>query len=364
MEPIGLYIHFPFCAAKCPYCDFYSAAGSASEMDAYTDAAVRAVWAWQAQGARFDTVYFGGGTPSLLGAARLVRIADVLRNEPIREFTVECNPSRIEDGFFSALHEAGVTRVSLGLQSAVDDERRILGRSADAETVARRVRDARKAGFAEISLDLMLGVPQQTSDSLRRSVAFCAALGVTHVSAYLLKLEPGTPFYARRDTLALPDEDTVCDLYLQAVGELAENGFQQYEISNFAVPGHEGRHNLKYWDDREYVGVGPAAHSFFRGRRFYHPRDTAGFLRGDAPIPDGEGGSFAEYAMLRLRLAEGLTQAGTRSRFGYDIPASVFARAERLPETLVRTDESGIRLTPSGFLVSNAILADILKEVC
>ena len=364
MEPIGLYIHFPFCASKCPYCDFYSARGTDDEMDAYTNAVIKAVRAWQTMGKRFDTVYFGGGTPSLMGAERLVRIADALRDEPVREFTVECNPSRAEDGLFDALRGAGVTRISMGLQSAVDAERRALGRVADAETVARRVRQAQKAGFSDISLDLMLGIPMQTAESLSRSVSFCAGLGVTHVSAYLLKIEEGTPFFARRDALGLPEEDAVCDLYLQAVRELAEHGFKQYEISNFAKPGYEGRHNLKYWDDREYIGVGPAAHSFADGRRFFYPRDTAAFLRGEPAVDDGEGGTFGEYAMLRLRLTEGLTHEGTRERFGTDIPTAVMQRAVRLPETLVRTDKRGVRLTPSGFLVSNAILADILKDVC
>ena len=363
MEPVGLYVHFPFCAGKCPYCDFYSVRGSDAEMDAYTDAVLRDVCAWQSRGRRFDTVYFGGGTPSLLGAQRLVRIAHILRDEPVREFTVECNPSRIEDGLFDALHDAGVTRISMGLQSAVDAERRALGRTADAETVARRVRDAQRAGFSEVSLDLMLGTPAQTADSLSRSVAFCADLGVTHVSAYLLKVEEGTPFFARRDALGLPDEDAVCDLYLQALRELKERGYKQYEISNFAMRGHEGQHNLKYWDCREYIGIGPAAHSFLDGKRFFYPRDTAAFLRGDPAVDDGSGGSFGEYAMLRLRLTEGLTQQGTRARFGFGIPDVVMDRANKLPPTLVQTDADSIRLTPDGFLVSNAVLAEILKDV-
>ena len=363
MEPIGLYIHFPFCVSTCPYCDFYSAPARDAEMDAYVQAVMDAVYAWQAKGKRFDTVYFGGGTPSLLGAERLSRIARVLRDEPIREFTVECNPSSVQDGLFAALYAAGVNRISLGLQSAVDAERRALGRAADAQTAARCVRLAQKAGFTDISLDLMLGIPEQTADSLQTSVDFCADLGVTHVSAYLLKIEPGTPFYARRDRLALPDEDAVCALYLQAVRDLAKHGYRQYEISNFALPGHEGKHNLKYWDDREYVGIGPAAHSFVDGKRFFYPRDTASFLRGDDPIADGDGGSFGEYAMLRLRLTEGLTQQGTMERFASPIPQSVIRYASKLPEHLVIVDTHGVRLTPDGFLISNAILADILKDV-
>lgn len=363
MEPIGLYIHFPFCASKCPYCDFYSAPADEGVMDAYTLAVIDAVRSWQARGKRFGTVYFGGGTPSLLGARRLTAIADCLREEPVREFTVECNPSRVEDGLFAALAASGVTRISMGLQSAVNRERRALGRTADAQTVERRVMQAYSAGVTDLSLDLMLGIPGQSVDSLTRSVSFCTSLPVTHVSAYLLKIEPGTPFYRRRESLQLPDEDTVCALYLHAVRTLEDAGLYQYEISNFAQPGREGKHNLQYWDDRPYVGIGPAAHSFVDGKRFYYPRDTAAFLRGEPPIPDGTGGGFAEYAMLRLRLTEGLTRQGVIQRFGTDIPPSLYARAARLPPRLLTADDSGIRLTPEGFLLSNAILADILKEV-
>lgn len=361
--PIGLYIHVPFCASKCPYCDFYSGYGSQDDMNAYIRAVIKDVQMWQTKGKRFDTVYIGGGTPSLLGAARLTAIAHAVKQEPVREFTVECNPSRMEDGLFESLADAGVTRISMGLQSAVDAERRALGRAADAQTVERRVRQAQTAGFSEISLDLMLGIPHQTAQSLEHSIDFCTSLGAPHVSAYLLKIERGTPFHARRDTLPLPDEDAVCDMYLQAVDSLGHRGLLQYEISNFAVPGHEGQHNLKYWDDREYIGIGPAAHSFVDGKRFFYPRDTAAFLRGDAPISDGNGGSFEEYAMLRLRLAEGLTQAGTRARFGMDIPQSVLAYAKQLPKEMVRVDEAAVRLTPSGFLMSNSIIAHILKDV-
>ena len=360
MEPTGLYVHFPFCISKCPYCDFYSAAGTGEEMDAYTDAVINAVRAWQNKGVSFDTAYFGGGTPSLLGAERLTRIAELLRDEPLHEFTVECNPSAAEEGLFRALRGAGVDRISMGLQSAVDAERRALGRLSDSALVERRVLEARDAGFANITLDLMLGVPGQTTESLARSLDFCRNMDVPHVSAYLLKIEPNTPFASQKPDL--PDEDTVCDLYLQAASTLEDMGLLQYEISNFARPGFEGKHNLRYWDCRTYVGVGPAAHSFYGGRRFYYSRDTRAFLRGVPPTDDGEGGSFSEYAMLRLRLREGLTEDGARRRFGRGIPDCLREAAQRLPDDLVVADADGVRLTAKGFLVSNAILAELLKE--
>ena len=362
MEPIGLYVHFPFCAGKCPYCDFYSAPADGAAMDAYADAVIDRIRARQQTGERYDTVYFGGGTPSLMGR-RLVRIAEALQKEPIREFTVECNPSRVEDGLFPALREAGVNRISMGLQSAVDAERRALGRTADAALVRHRVEEAKAAGFRKISLDLMLGVPGQTPDSLRTSLDFCRDAGVTHVSAYILKIEENTPFYGMRDRLALPDEDEVCELYLRACETLEDCGFMQYEISNFAKPGFESLHNLKYWNDEPYVGIGPAAHSFVGGKRFFYPRDTQAFLSGALPVPDGDGGDFAEYAMLRLRLSEGLTEQGTRERFGFSVPQPVYRRAEHIPPRYLSTDADGVRLTREGFLVSNAIIAELLADV-
>lgn len=362
MEPIGLYVHFPFCAGKCPYCDFYSAPADDDRMDAYADAVIRSIRARLSQGERYDTVYFGGGTPSLLGR-RLVRIAEVLQSQPIREFTVECNPSRVEDGLFSALREAGVNRISMGMQSAVDSERHALGRTADAALVRRRVEEAKAAGITNISLDLMLGVPGQTVDSLQTSLDFCRDAGVTHVSAYLLKVEAHTPFYKMRESLDLPDEDAVCELYLRTCETLEAYGFRQYEISNFAKPGSESLHNLKYWNDEPYAGIGPAAHAFVGGKRFFYPRDTDAFLRGEPPVPDGDGGDFAEYAMLRLRLCAGLTEQGTRERFGFPVPQSVYRRARHIPPQYVTADENGVRLTHEGFLVSNAVIGELLADV-
>lgn len=358
--PVGLYIHFPFCASKCPYCDFYSARADAVSMDIYTQAVINAVRVWQNKGVHFDTVYFGGGTPSLLGD-RLCRIADALKGEPIREFTVECNPSQIADGLFEKLLQSGVNRISMGLQSAVDAERRALGRTASVQTVDKRIREAYAAGFRNISLDLMLGIPGQTEQSLEDSLNFCGRPEVTHVSAYLLKIEEGTHFYTVRDTLALPDEDETCALYLQAADGLAKRGLRQYEISNFSRAGFESRHNLKYWNDEAYIGIGPAAHSFMHGKRFYYERDTEAFLRGAQPVPDGEGGSFEEYAMLRLRLSEGLSDQGTAERFGHPIPQTVRDRARTLPKHLCIADADGIRFTKEGFLLSNSLISTLLS---
>lgn len=256
---------------------------------------------------------------------------------------------------------AGVTRLSIGLQSADDGELRLLGRRHTAAQARQAVRDAQAAGFANISLDLMLAIQLQTEDSLRRSVEFCAECGVQHVSAYLLKVERGTPYDRRRDKLRLPGEDETAELYLLACRELEQYGFAQYEISNFARKGKESRHNLKYWNDEEYFGAGPSAHSFLDGARYYYPPDLAAFLGGREPVREGSGGSFEEYAMLRLRLADGLRGDECRARFGHGIPPEYRERAEKYAGAgLLTCGDDAIRLTPRGFLVSNALIGEIL----
>lgn len=365
--PIGLYIHVPFCAAKCPYCNFYSMRGEQAEQTAYTQQ-VKAVL--REQGSllhrQANTLYFGGGTPALLGAERLSELVGTAKDVfglADAEITVEVNPTEYKPDFFEKLVEAGVNRISFGLQSADDQELKALGRRHTAEQAAQAVQDARSAGIHNISLDLMLAVPGQTQESVRRSVAFCAELGIPHISAYLLKVEPGTAYYARRDTLVLPNEDETAELYLLACKELEQAGFAQYEISNFAKPGLESRHNLKYWNAEEYWGVGPSAHSFLNGKRFYYPDDLQAFLNQPEPVQEDEGGSLEEYALLRLRLRGGLRHSDCIKRFGSPIPPNYVRRAAKFNGSgLLLCDDEGIRLLPEGFLVSNLLSAEILLE--
>ena len=208
----------------------------------------------------------------------------------------------------------------------------------------------------------MLGIPGQTEESLGETLSLVRRLSPEHVSAYLLKIEAGTPF-SLRPADEFPGEEAQVALYQFACQGLEEMGLRQYEISNFARPGLASRHNLKYWNGEEYLGLGPAAHSFLNGRRFFYPRDLEGFLSGKEPVEDGAGGDFEEYVLLRLRLVEGLTEEGVRARFGYSIPQRLRRRAKPLAATgLMEEDETGLRLTRDGFLVSNEILARLLAE--
>ncbi|MGN0520465.1 MAG: radical SAM family heme chaperone HemW [Candidatus Fimenecus sp.] len=365
MNTIGLYLHIPFCRSTCPYCDFYSFRGSEADMDKYC-AALQQKISESAAALRYkaDTLYIGGGTPSVLGAERLKSLVNQAERDFLTdsaEITVECNPYKLPSDFFKVLAAVGVNRISLGLQSAVDTERRILGRLSDRQTVEAAVKAAQSAGIQNISLDVMLGVPDQTEKSLAETLDFCLSLGVPHISAYILKLEENTPFWRRREQYNFPDDDKTADLYLQLCETLENGGIMQYEISNFAKSGYESRHNLKYWHCEEYLGLGPAAHSFLNGKRFYFPRDFKSFLKSNAPTPDGDGGDFTEYAMLALRLTEGLRESRVQARFAYKIPDEMREKAQIFVRNgYMIADKDHIALTRKGFLLSNAILAEIL----
>ena len=360
---IGLYLHIPFCRRKCPYCDFYSVSGDTAAFDAYTEALCRRIRSYAEKlSMPADTLYLGGGTPSILGAERLVRLAAVARKYfglNHAEITLEVNPEK-QDIDFAALRKGGFNRISIGLQSANDNELRQLGRLHDVQQAVRCIAQAKAAGFTNLSLDLMIATPEQTKDSLRRSIDFCAEQGAAHISAYLLKVEPNTPYARRRDTAFLCDDERQAELYLLAVEQLKSYGYRQYEISNFAKEGFEGRHNLKYWHDEEYLGLGPSAHSFIGGRRFYYDRSFDSFYQ-DITTPDGSGGDAEEFLLLGLRLCEGVTHERYRRRFGTDIPPSVIQQAQRLlPTGYLTLTPEGIALTPQGFLVSNAVIAFLL----
>lgn len=339
----GLYIHIPFCFSKCPYCDFYSTKYTPTAADAFAE---KLGGQMQDYTGSFDTVYFGGGTPSILEPRVLTGILQAVRDhfaiDPAAEITVECNPSKDLTGDMEQYAAAGINRVSIGMQSAVDRERFALGRRAGSGEVARTVAAAKAAGITNISLDVMLGTPKQTPDSLEETFAFIARMQVTHISAYLLKIEPGTPFDRLQAKLALPEEDTVCQMYLQTVERLGKLGFAQYEISNFARPGYESRHNLKYWLLEPYLGLGPSAHSLWNGRRFYFDRD---WIWQD----EGPGGDREEQILLGLRLNRGISEDWlTRD------PAPYIAGG------FMRRANGRISLTPRGMLVSNTILAELL----
>ena len=356
---LGIYIHVPFCGKKCGYCDFYSVGYTRQAAEEYTAAVLRNIRHYSDSERRVSTIYFGGGTPSLLTGEQIGCILDEIRSsfkaDSDAEITLEANPCTLNDEKLYELRKTGINRLSIGVQSMIDSELKMLGRVHSAERAERAVLDAAKAGFDNISCDLMIALPGQDKDSLRYSIERITALPVRHISAYILKTEEGTPFYCDDIKLRLPDEDGTAELYLEMVERLEEKGFMQYEVSNFAVKGFESRHNCRYWRCEDYLGIGPAAHSCYNGKRFAVERDISGFIRSDVQsvtVTDESPCGFEEFAMLRLRLKEGLRLCDVEEHR---------ADIERKLLPLIRdgyavTDGERVWLTPKGFLMSNSVI--------
>ena len=374
--PLGIYVHVPFCRSKCQYCDFYSLTEKDDKMiDAYLTAVCDHIRETGplAPGYKVDTIYFGGGTPSFLGADALATILTVIRRsfdvDTNAEITFEANPDSVSDGLLKRLRAEGFNRVSLGVQNDNDELLKKLGRPHDYAQVVGAVQRIRKAGFKNLSIDLMYGLPGQTLNSWRDTLERVMTLAPDHVSCYALKIEEGTPMYQYRDFLDIPDEDTQADMYLAAVENLRSKAFRQYEISNFARKGLYSRHNMKYWTGGEYLGFGPCASSDFAGRRFTIIRDLQGYCNGiktggevlaeveDTPLRERAG----EYLMLRLRTANGISREEYERN--YLLPFDpIEAQLEKCRNYghAVQNEDDRWRLTPKGFLVSNSIISDLL----
>lgn len=364
--PLGLYIHVPFCYSKCPYCDFFSVASSEHKMDMYTTQVCKALVYWRKQvNHTIDTIYFGGGTPSVLGTTRLLQILDMIHTQYTVdkdcEITLEVNPTTGKALDFDKLKSAGLNRISMGVQSGNISELKHLGRRHSNEDVIKTVTQLKKANIDNYSMDLILGVEGQTKESLLQSIQFCTELGCKHISAYILKIEEGTPYDLNKEKLNLPDEDEQIELYLFLCDTMEKLGYAQYEISNFSKKGYESKHNLKYWNCAEYLGIGPSAHSFLEKKRFYYPRTFSSAYQDDN-VFDTMGGDEAEYAMLRLRLAEGLEEEAFKKMFKKNIPSLYYERCKPYVNAgYVHCDKKGIRFTPKGFLVSNALISSIIS---
>lgn len=307
-----------------------------------------------------DSVYFGGGTPSLMTASQLGKLLVTIRQnfivDNLSEITLECNPSSQGlDDFLKSAACAGVNRISLGMQSSLDKERKKLGRAGDRYTVEKAVESTRSAGIENISLDVMIGVPESTVHSLEKTLEFATELGVPHISAYILKIEEGTFYHKNYERLSLPDEDETADMYLFMSEYLKAKGFTHYEISNFCKDNLYSVHNMKYWDGTPYIGFGPAAHSFYNGKRFYFPRDINGFINGEKAVYDGEGGDEEEKILLGLRTYKGIFLGDKNSSF---IKKAGFFASKGFGTI---TEDNRFVLTSEGYLLSNSIISELLS---
>lgn len=376
MTPIGLYVHVPFCVRKCAYCDFASYSGRDADLPAYMDALAREA-AWHAARGAFDeyavrTAYVGGGTPSLAAD----RLADFLAAHRMwlfpnaEEITIEANPGTIGLPGLRRLFDAGCNRLSIGLQSLHDRELRTLGRIHSRDDALRCVQAARQAGFRNLSLDLMFGIPGATLADWLATLRETIALAPEHISAYNLTIEAGTPFAELREQgkLNVPDDGAQVEMYDAAVAELAAAGYEQYEISNFARPGFRSQHNQIYWRNEEYIGLGAAAHSYLRGCRYWNASALDDYLarsRSNAPpsdfppTVDGHetldlAGAMGETMMMQLRLRDGVDLRQFQRRFGLSIKAVYGEQiAELCAEGLLEINQTRLRLTMRGVRFAN-----------
>lgn len=364
-SPAGLYIHIPFCSSKCLYCDFFSKADNKEEIGTYVKHLLDKIKYYSEiyKNKKFDTIYIGGGTPSVIGTKHLADIATKAQsafNIISPEFTIEINPKSALNIDFNKLANCGINRISLGVQSANENELKLLGRRHSNNDVMNAVSKIKTAGIENISLDLMVGISEQTKESLIKSIDFCLEQEPKHISAYILKVEENTPYQKLASTLNLPDDDTQADLYLTMQNYLAQKGYHQYEISNFAKKGYESKHNLKYWNCDEYLGIGTSAHSMMCNKRFYYPRNFEDFYNNNV-IYDGTGGSAEEYIMLQLRLSSGLNLKEFEKLFGKPVPKQCIDVAKKYEKNnLTILTDGKIGLTKEGFLLSNAIIAEML----
>jgi oxygen-independent coproporphyrinogen-3 oxidase len=379
LSSLGLYAHIPFCVRRCAYCDFPTVAGEDVPRGEYLAALAREIaaraGALPPEEREADTLYLGGGTPSLLDGREVRDVVGALRGafrmSPGAEITLEANPESVERGKAEGWARAGVNRVSLGVQSLRDGELGLLGRAHTAEVARAAWGALRAAGFENLGLDLIAGVPEQTAESFRRTLDEAIALSPEHVSLYLLETDKPTPLThaVERGDLALPADEDAASMYETALERLEAAGLARYEISNWARPGRESRHNRKYWREEEVLGFGLGAHSLHGGVRLANPREMGPYLEavgetGDPSRPAGPQGEAArreEGALMGLRLAEGLDRAAFARRFGAD-PWEIWAAAlEGTVEAgLLEVDEGRMRLTRRGLLLANEVFSRIL----
>ena len=373
---LGIYIHIPFCRSKCQYCDFYSLTAKDDKlMDGFLSAICTHIKesGTLAPGYRVDTIYFGGGTPSFFGADGLATILAAIRRsfdvDYNAEITFEANPDSVSDTLLKRLKAEGFNRVSLGIQCDDDEILKKIGRPHNYAQAVSAVQKIRKAGFKNLSVDLIYGLPGQTLRSWRETLEHVLNLNPEHISCYGLKVEEGTPLYDYREFANLPDDDMQADMYLAAVEMLRSYGFRQYEISNFARKGLYSRHNMKYWTGGEYLGFGPNASSDFAGKRFTMVRDLQGYISGIKQggqvidnleeISDSE--RAGEYLMLRLRTLAGISRTEYEKKFllSFDPIEDVLEKCRSFGHA-GKNSEGRWHLTPKGYLISNDIISDLL----
>ncbi len=380
---IGLYIHIPFCLHKCAYCDFCSdVQKDKMQKSAYVDALMLDIEhtgkVLSADNVIVDSIYVGGGTPSLLTKREIEALTDTIYDSfnvtEDAEFTFEVNPATLDKGKAKSLFDAGVNRLSIGLQSAHDNELEALSRIHNFKDFVNSYKIARKAGFENINIDVMYGIPEQTLESFLESLRVVVELEPEHISMYGLRIEDGTPFCIHQSELPLPDEDEEYAMYREGRELLCSAGYMHYEISNYAKRGFGSKHNLKYWRCEEYIGIGVAAHSFYAGKRYAKITDVDRYIAyvcGDEDfsriiaqnsIETVDAAALeCEYVMLALRTTQGVDKAHFEEKFGFDFDSKYSERIREYADAgFIIDTHRACMFSPEGMYVSNSILSDIL----
>ena len=369
-DAVGLYIHIPFCLKKCAYCDFTSfPVCDFSGREKYIDVLCEEISSYKSHNVTLDTIFFGGGTPSILTGDEFAKISAAISNSfkiaPGVEFTMEANPGTLSRENLSKYFECGVNRLSIGLQSIHENELKNLGRIHNYNDFVKSYTMARELGIDNINIDLMYGIPKQTAESFRSTLSNVISLEPDHLSVYGLILEPGTPLYQRAEDLVLPSEDEEVDMYYRAADMLSRAGYEHYEISNYSKNGKRCAHNMKYWCLDEYIGVGLSAHSFYRGNRYYNSSIPNEYFsrvgKGYMCNPNEEYDQAFEYVMLGLRTADGISLSEYKGRFACDFLDGRIDKLKKLSDLgLISMENNYLRLTERGFYVSNTILSELL----
>ncbi len=382
-RPLGLYIHIPFCVQKCKYCDFLSAPADDATKKRYVSALCREIEAYKELTKEYElaTVYFGGGTPSVLEVSLIGQIIECVKrtftvNMTEAEITLEVNPGTASFEKINKYRELGINRLSIGVQSAREEELKLLGRIHSFEEAKQTVAWARQAGVTNLSADLMSALPNQTLDAYKENVEAILALNPEHISSYSLIVEEGTPFFERYaegmpGEEELPDEETDRAMYAYTKERLAQAGYHRYEISNYAKPGFESRHNSSYWTGTEYIGVGLGAASLFTNARYHNETDLLTYME------EAEAGrdvrreierlvpaeQMEEFMILGLRRMVGVSRAEFAKRFGTPIETVYGSAIKKLEKQgLLRLDGDRIALTGLGIDVSNQVFVEFIPE--
>lgn len=364
----GLYIHIPFCKQKCLYCDFVSFADKCNKTGEYLDALIKEMDAYK--GEEINTVFIGGGTPSVLSCNEIARLLDAVKDmfilTPGAEFTMEINPGTADKDKLTAMYRGGVNRVSVGVQSFNDNELKAIGRIHNGETAINTVKELKKTGFNNISIDLMMSLPYQTEESFKNNLETAMGLPINHISVYSLIIEENTPIYNKYKSgeFKEPDEDMDRRLYKHTKEYLIKNGFCRYEISNYAKTGCESRHNLKYWNCEEYIGIGLNAHSYVDGIRYYNTSDFNEYVSGKTREGEDlltEDDKMGEFMMLGLRKCDGIDVNEFKVLFGKDIETCYGDVIDKFISLgAMEKAEDMIRLTDYGMDISNTVMCEFL----